>query len=137
VFPFLARGLSARLVTPNVVANLASDTGSATGHSITGLLPFVFLSAAHKNKAGFWDFFGPTVLALAPLLLLAFKNTRVWRIPILIWFIASAGISFTFGLPRFLLPIFPLALAGAALGLRKQFAEGGRWSAPHLRRWWC
>lgn len=76
-----------------------------------------------KNSPGFYDFFGPTVLALAPLTLLAFRNTRIWRILILVWFLSSFFIFFSSGLPRFLLPVFPIALSCVAAGVEDVFRQ--------------
>ena len=116
VFPFLSVRLSPHLVTIYALTNLARDTGASAEHDPLRLVPFVLLAAMQKNSPGLWDFFGPTVLALAPLILLVFKNTRAWRIPVLVWFLSSLGIFFASGLPRFLLPVFPIALSCIAAG---------------------
>ena len=79
-----------------------------------------------KGSPGFWDFFGPIVLALAPLLLFAFRNTRAWRAALLVWFLAGLGVFFASGLPRFLLPLFPTALACVAAGFEVSLREGWR-----------
>jgi hypothetical protein len=136
VFPFLSPRLSPHLVTTFALANLASDTGAASKHDLSQLFPFVFLAAIQRNSPGFYDFFGPTVLALAPLTLLAFRNTRIWRIPILVWFLSSLFIFFASGLPRFLLPVFPIALSCAAAGVegvvRQKWAIASRLAASLL-----
>jgi hypothetical protein len=75
VFPFLSARLSPQLVTAYGMQSLASETGASSTRELSQLFPFVFLAATRKNSPGFWDFFGPTVLALAPLALLAFRNT--------------------------------------------------------------
>jgi len=125
VFPFLSARLSPHLVTTYALVRLRNDTEALLMHRPWQLIPFAFLAAVQKNRIGFWDFFGPTVLALAPLILLAFRKTRAWRIPILVWFLSSVGIFFSTGLPRFLLPIFPIALSSVAAGLE----------AASLQRW--
>jgi hypothetical protein len=111
------------------VTNLANATSAPFKHDPSQLIPFVFLAAVQKNNPGFWDFFGPVVLALAPLMLLAFKNTRAWRIPILVWLFSSLGIFFASGLPRFLLPLFPIALACVAAGM--EAARQQKWTVAH------
>lgn len=116
VFPFLSARFSRHLVTTYALTGLMNDTGASRVHDPLQLLPFVFFAAAQKNNPGLWDFFGPTVLALAPLMLLVFRNTRVWRIPIAVWFLSGLGIFFASGLPRFLLPAFPVALSCVAAG---------------------
>jgi hypothetical protein len=123
VFPFLSARLSPHLVTSYGMADLASETGAASTHQLSQVIPFVFLAAVQKNNPGLWDFFGPTVLALAPLVLLVIQNTRAWRIPITVWFLSSLGIFFVSGLPRFLLPVFPMALSCGAAGLEAAFRQ--------------
>jgi hypothetical protein len=115
VFPFLATKLCPNLVTNFGMADLAAQTGASSTHSISAWVPFVFLASA-QTTPGLWDFFGPTVLALAPLMLLAFRNVRAWRIPLVVWLLSSTGIYYGSGLPRFLLPIFPIALSCVSAG---------------------
>ena len=115
-FPFLSAKLSPNLVTPHAVAALASETGASGTHSILSLFPFLFFAKAQSGSLGFYDFFGPAVLALAPSILLAYRNTRAWRISLLVWLVSAAGIFFASGLPRFLLVVFPVALACVAAG---------------------
>jgi hypothetical protein len=116
LFPFLAARLSPHLVTTYALTSLAADTGASSRHDPFHLIPFVFLAAAQTNNPGLWDFFGPLILALAPLMFLAFKNVRAWRIPIVVWILSGVSIFFASGLPRFLLPIFPIALSCVAAG---------------------
>lgn len=116
VFPFLSAWLSPRFVTAYAVKTLASDTGASSSHHLTQVLPFMFLAASQRNNPGLYDFFGPTVLVLAPFMLLAFRKDRPWRVSILVWWTSSLAIFFASGLPRFLLPVFPIALACAAAG---------------------
>jgi len=125
VFPFVSAWTSPKLATAFAVANLAADTGASSRHPLSQLIPFSFLAAMQAKSLGFWDFFGPTVFALAPLILLAFRNTRAWRVSILVWLLSGVGIFFASGLPRFLLPVFPMALSCTAAGL-----------AAALRRKW-
>lgn len=136
VFPFLSAKLSPRLVTTYALTSLASDTGASSMHDPLQLIPFVFLAAPQKNNPGLWDFFGPIVLALAPLILLAFRNVRAWRIPLFVWSLSSLGIFFASGLPRFLLPLFPIALSCVAAGfeaaLRQKWTIASRVAAGLL-----
>jgi len=117
VFPFLSQRLSPRLVTAYALQNLASDTGTGTAHSLAQLFPFLFFGAIRGKSPGFWEFFGPTVFALAPLIFLAFRNTRAWRLPVFVWFLGALGIFFSSGQPRFLLPLFPVALGAVAAAI--------------------
>jgi hypothetical protein len=116
VFPFLSQRVSPQLVTVYAMANLANDTGASARHDLWHAFPFIFLAAVQRNVPGFWDFFGPTVLAFAPLIFIAYRNEKPWRVSVQVWLISSLAIFFFSGLSRFLLPIFPIALSCAAAG---------------------
>jgi len=124
IFPFLAARLSPGLVTSAALANMYTDTGTATRHSLIQVLPFVFFAGVRPSGAGLWEFYGPTVLVLAPLTILAIKNERRWRVLILVWLASSLGISSTSGLARFLLPVYPIALACSAAGFEQTSHKG-------------
>ena len=123
VFPFLSDRLSPHLITVYGLMSLANDTGAATNRNPAQVFPFLFFSGIRVESLGFWDFFGPTVLALAPLVVLACKNTREWRVASLVWFLGGLGIFFGSGLPRFLLPLFPIALFCVARGIECSFRK--------------
>jgi len=88
------------------------------------LFPFVFFSGIVPGAVGFWDFFGPLILALTPLLVLASRSLRSCRIPLTVWVLSAMGIFSASGLPRFLLPVFPLALVCIAAGLTVSETRG-------------
>jgi hypothetical protein len=117
VFPFLSTLFPSRFVNAYVLSDLANDTGAASAHHISQIIPFVFFAGLHTENLGFWSFFGPTVLSIAPLAFLAFKNCRAWRIPLLVWILSAVAMFYTSGLPRFLLPIYPIALLFAGFGV--------------------
>ncbi|HUN61855.1 MAG TPA: hypothetical protein VMU53_07690 [Candidatus Sulfotelmatobacter sp.] len=117
VFPFLSAWFSPHLVNAYALQDLATDTGFASAHHFSQLIPFIFLASMPKQSLGFWDYFGPTVFAISPLALLAYRNSRAWRTPLLVWFLSAAGIFFSSGLPRFLLPVYPIALSFVAVGI--------------------
>jgi hypothetical protein len=94
VFPFLSPALSPALLTAYAVKALASNAGASSIHGPAQLFPFLFFAAMQKHSPGFWDFFGPAVLALAPLLLFVIRNARAWRVALLVWFCSSLGIFF-------------------------------------------
>lgn len=124
VFPLLSTRLAPHLATPYALNALAADTGAATQHGFVHLLPFLLFAGTRPDASpGLWEFFGPLVLALAPLIALAFRNTLTWRIPLVVWLLSGIGIFYFSGLPRFLLPVFPLALSCVAAG----------WEAARLR----
>jgi hypothetical protein len=126
VFPLLTKSLFPERVNPMVMKDFLAETGaSETGH-FGRLLPFVFFAEMRKSSLGFWDFFGPIIFALAPLLLFAaFRDFRKWRIPAMVWCFSAVGIFCVSGLPRFLLAVFPLALCCIAVAI--DFSEEKGW----------
>jgi len=126
VFPLLGAKLSPHLVTSVGLDELAIDTGASSTHHLSRLIPSVFFAGTRPIAApGLWEFFGPLVLALAPLLLLTFRNKRLWRVPLLVWVLSSIVIFYSSGLPRFVFPLFPIALSCVAAG----------WEASRRRNW--
>jgi Protein of unknown function (DUF1420) len=116
-FPILISRLFPERLNPYALANLLADTGAGGSRSPLQLIPFLFFSGRRAGYTpGFWEFYGAVAFALAPLALLAWRNTRVWRVSTVVWFCAGLGIFLTSGLTRFLLPIFPIALSCAAAG---------------------
>ena len=124
VFPFLAARLSPALATPFTLKDFFADTGTSASHSLAQILPFVFFAGVRSSSPGLWEFFGPTVLILAPAILLAFENDRQWRVLTSIWVASALGIAFASGMGRFLLPVFPVALACAAGGFEVSRRKG-------------
>jgi hypothetical protein len=118
VFPFLLKRLFPERINTYGLANLLADTGATQTRRCGELFPFVFFAGMGQGSPGLWDFFGPITLALAPLTLLAIKNVREWRVPVIVWFFSAPVVFFTSGLQRLLLPIFPLALACVSWGIQ-------------------
>jgi len=114
VFPFLAQKLSPHLVTGYAMRSLALSTGAAQHHSFLGLLPFALFAQSRPDNIGLWDFFGPTVLAMSPPIFIAIRKNCAWQNAVVVWLISAVALYFSSGLLRFLLPIYPVALACAA-----------------------
>lgn len=115
------------VVNEYALANLTADTGMSRSRHLAELLPFLFFSGIQENGPGFYDFFGPLLLALAPLILLAFRNTRECRVHSLVWLFFASCIFASSALPRFLIPVFPLALSCAATAIA--YSEQRGWGA--------
>lgn len=129
-FPMLTSRLFPERLNPYALANLLADTGAGGSRSPFQLIPFLFFSGRRVGYTpGFWEFYGAVALALAPLALLAWRNTRAWRVTTVVWFCAGLGIFLSSGLTRFLLPMFPIALACAAAGAF--YARQKRWIPVH------
>jgi hypothetical protein len=116
-FPFLFKLLVPRNVNSFALTSLQANTSAPHSANLLQMLPFVFFSGINTNFIGLWDFFGPLIFALSPLLLLATSRLRRWRVVLLVWTLSAAGIFLTSGLSRFLLPVFPIGLACIAAAL--------------------
>jgi 4-amino-4-deoxy-L-arabinose transferase-like glycosyltransferase len=125
VFPILASRLFPERINAYAIGDLLADTGAASSHSLFQVIPFLFFSMRAAGAApGFWEFFGPIVLALAPLVFLACRNTREWRMRILVWLSAGLGIFPASGSTRFLLPLLPIAFSCVAAGVYRASQKG-------------
>jgi len=116
VFPFLSGEFLGGPVSPYALANIYANTAASPNRNLTEVLSFAFFAGIRRSGPGLWEFFGPLILILAPLMFLAFRNDRRWRAPLLVWFASSLAISVSSGLPRYILPVFPLALSCGAAG---------------------
>ena len=125
VFPFLAKIFFRARLNPITLANLLTDTGASQSRHLEKLIPFVFFAGMRQRSPGFWDFFGPFVFALAPFLIPVLWNFRDGRVPATVWCVSALGIFYSSGLQRFLLPVFPLALACTAAGI--SFSQQKNW----------
>ena len=123
VFPFLSRWLAPERLNSAALANVLADTGASTHHTLLQVVQFPFFSGIDQGHAGFWQFFGPLVLIFAPLLFLAFRNTPLWRAVLIFWFFGAVCIGLTSGMLRFLLPLWPIALAAVFAGVAALQAE--------------
>jgi hypothetical protein len=124
MFPFLSRTLLPERVNSYALNALLADTGAAQSRHIGQLIPFIFFAGMRPGSLGFWDFFGPIVLALAPLWIATFASFHQWRVPAVVWCVSAIAVFYASGLPRFLLPVFPLALAFTAAGLESSQQKG-------------
>ena len=117
IFPFLTKTLSPETLSPLALTNLLMDTGASQPRHLGKLIPFICFAGMRQRSPGFWDFFGPIVFALSPLLIVALGKFRKWQAPAIVWWLSAIGIFYTSGLQRFLLPVFPLALVCLSEGI--------------------
>ena len=125
VFPFLSKTLIPERLNLFALKALLADTGASQSGHLSQFIPFVFFAGMRQSSLGFWDFFGPIVFALAPLLIAGFGGFRKWRVPAVVWCVSAFGIFYSSGLTRFLLPVFPLALACTSAGI--DFSKQNGW----------
>jgi hypothetical protein len=126
IFPFLVRWISPENTNSYALASYLADTGAGVHISFWQILKFPFFAGIDSLHLGFWQFLGPLVLAFAPLLLLAVRNTPSWRTALTIWILAALGIGATSGMTRFLLPLLPIALAATLAGVAHLSTIGWR-----------
>ncbi len=124
MFPFLSKTLIPEQVNHYTLNVLLADTGAAQSGHLGQLIPFVFFAGMRQGAPGFWDFFGPIVLALAPLWIATFGSFHKWRVPAVVWCVPAIAVFYVSGLPRFILPVFPFALAFTAAGLDSSQQKG-------------
>jgi hypothetical protein len=130
-FPFFSRVLDPSLFNAFSFAAISADTGSSGTRQFTQLFPFVFFAGLRSGNIGFWDFFGPVVLACAPLIVIAFRRSdRTWRSAAIVWSVTALGIFFTSGLTRFMLPVFPLGLCCVFGAI--EFVRTRSWRIVHV-----
>jgi hypothetical protein len=129
-FPMLVTRLFPGRLNNTALAALLADTGAATSHSLLHAIPFLFFSSSRTGSSpGLWEFCGPIVLAFAPLVFLAWRNNREWRVRTLVWFVAGLGIFLASGMTRFMLPLLPVAFSCAAAGF--YYARQKGWVQIH------
>jgi 4-amino-4-deoxy-L-arabinose transferase-like glycosyltransferase len=126
VFPFAMRWLHPQGVNAFALQALRADTGVAAHRSFWQLAKFPFFAAIDASQLGFWQFFGPLCLMFLPFFLFLIKRTPAWRATAVLWIVGSFGIGLSSGMTRFLLPLFPIALAAAFGGAAALWNVGGR-----------
>jgi hypothetical protein len=126
MFPFLTQWLSPESVNAYTLASYRADTGAGAHNNPWMLLKFLFFAGIDSQHLGFWQFLGPTVLAFAPLLILAVRRDATWRTALTVWMLSALGIGWSSGMTRFLLPILPIALAAVLAGAAQLAAAGWR-----------
>lgn len=116
VFPYLQPFLAGESINKVTYATYRV-AGSAHGvHRFLFGLSFPFFAAGQSN-IGFWEFFGPLITCLAPLLLLSSGKDPVRRTVLLVWLAGATLIGWTTEMLRYALPVFPIALACCIAGV--------------------
>lgn len=117
LFPFLLHRLSPTHVNSNALFWYMAATGAGTHIGLVQIAKSLVFAGVDPNRLGFFQFFGPLVLAFSPLLFRTVRNTPVWRATLIVWLVSVACIGSSSGMARFQLPIFPLALAASITGV--------------------
>lgn len=132
VFPFALKWFPVAHVNNHALAALLADTGTTERTGFWQILKFPFFAAIDAKHIGFWQFFGPLCLIFAPMFLLLVRRNALWRASIVVWFGSAVGIGAMSGMLRFLVLVFPIALAGSFAGvaaLRARARRAAHWLA--------
>ena len=126
LFPFLTRWLRPGHLNTYTLAAILADTHPAWFHrSVSGLLTFPLLLTIKGDAYGVGQYFGPVVLTLSPLLVFAFRKKREAHAAAIVWGVVFLLVDLTSQMARFLLPVFPLAIALTFVGVAEAFRR--RW----------
>jgi len=124
-FPFLSHWLTPSKINVYTFSAIVADThSSAFQRSLAGIGTYPFLLALRGSAYGVGEYFGPLVLAFAPLLILAVRKGFLARVAAGIWAALLVSNALTSQMARFLLPAFPLALALVFSGAAESFRRG-------------
>jgi Dolichyl-phosphate-mannose-protein mannosyltransferase/Protein of unknown function (DUF1420) len=117
-FPFLSRWLNPDHVDRFALTFLMEDTRSAgfSGGPLH-LLTFPFLLTIRGERLGLGQYFGPVILAFAPLLIFAAWKNHVARLGGVTLALALLANMLTAQMGRFLLPVYAVGLALAISGV--------------------
>ncbi|MGH9775196.1 MAG: glycosyltransferase family 39 protein [Candidatus Acidiferrales bacterium] len=111
VFPYLSPWLTPSNFNRFCFHATLMDTRSVhLSRSVFGLLSYFFLMTLRGSEYGFGQFFGPLVLALAPVLMFAKWRSPLVRIAGLSWLVFFLANEISSQMARFLFPVYPLAL---------------------------
>jgi Dolichyl-phosphate-mannose-protein mannosyltransferase len=112
-FPFLSRYLNPTNANWYALSEIRGNlTPPDSSHSLIGLIKYPFLITLRQDAyGGFGHWFGPLVIVLAPLLLVARWKKPLWPIAGAMWAAVLLTNEFTAQQPRYLLSVFPISLA--------------------------
>lgn len=117
-FPFLTRWLDPQRVDNYALDFMIGNTRSAGfSRAPLHLLSFPFALTIHGDNYGLGQYFGPAILAFAPLLFFVPWKNHIVRLAALAWALALVANAATAQMGRFLLPIYGIAIAVVFSGL--------------------
>lgn len=124
-FPFLTQWLNPARVNTYALRAIVADTHAGAYHqTLASMIAYPFVLSLKGNLYGVGHYFGPLVLAFAPLLLLSFRKKFLACAAAGIWAAVLMSNALTSQMARFLLPVFPLALALVFSGVAEGFRRG-------------
>ena len=111
-FPYASNLFPAHKMNAFTLTAVMLDTHNSAQHpGFSGWLEYPFRMVLGGQNYGVGHYFGPTILAFAPLLLIAFRPGPLFRVGAWVWAAMFFSNMATSQMGRFLLPIFAIALA--------------------------
>ena len=124
-FPFLTRWLTpARVNTYALSAMVANTHPIGFDRSLLGITAYPLRLALEGREYGVGHYFGPLIIAFAPLLLLSVRKGFLAHIAAGMWAAVLLSNALVSQEARFLLPAFPIALALIFCGVAESFRRG-------------
>jgi len=117
IFPFFFARRPQPTMNLAALGSLLKDTGASNPHEFARVMRFPLFAIADHDGLATWQLLGPLILALAPIAIWSVRRTALWRVALIVWLIVSIGVGMTSGIPRFLLPVLPVALASSIGGV--------------------
>jgi hypothetical protein len=111
-FPYASNLFPPHKMNMYTLTETLSDTHNAAAHpGFIGWVEYPFRMVLEGQNYGVGHYFGPLILAFAPLLLLAYRPTPLFRVAAWVWAAMFLSNQATSQMGRFLLPVFSIALA--------------------------
>jgi hypothetical protein len=130
LYPLLVRWLAPARSNPFVIDSISLAMRAEGFHrDLLHLLEFPFLVVFNGNVYGLGQYFGPLVLAFAPLLLFSRWDKPVARFAALFWSFFFVSILLSSQMGRYLLPAYALGLALAISGAARIAARNWKVAA--------
>lgn len=129
-FPFLMPMLNSAAVNWHALHSLLAETRALSySRDLLHLLAFPFTMALYGDQYGLGQYFGPLILAFAPLLLFARWKSHTARLGGVIWVAMLLATALSTQTGRFLLPVYIFALALVFSGLAEIFERNWKIAA--------
>ena len=116
-FPYASNLFPPHKMNAFTLAQTLADTHKAGTPGFIGWAEFPFRMVLDGANYGVGHYFGPIILAFAPLLLMAYRPTPLFRVAAWVWAAMFLGIQSSSQMSRFLLPVFGIALAVTFAGV--------------------
>lgn len=124
-FPFLTRWLFPAKANAYALGAVVADMHApGFNRGVAGIFQYPFALALNGDAYGFGQYFGPLILSLAPAAILALRPGFLARAAAGLWAAVLLSNALTCQQGRFLLPVFPLALALVLAGTKESFERG-------------